>query len=155
MRLLKILIDPYLEICDLFPSRLNSLWELILHLETSSFNFWNSSTRRILYPENFSQIGFQLERFHWKQGLPFSKISFKTIHFKPHTSADVSHLFIICPKIFCFVQTVSILQRWQTAVTLFRRLKIQIRLQKFRLPSAQTSQLYMKLKAIFMWIPFH
>ena len=49
-----------------------------------------------------------------------------------------------------FFQSVSNLQNWQTAVTLFRWFKYKFQLQYFRLPSPHSSQLYMKRTSIFI-----
>ena len=62
---------------------------------------------------------------------------------------QVYPLFILL-RLFSFVQLVSNLQNWQTALTLFRWFKYKFQLQYFRLPSPHSSQLYMKHAAIFI-----
>jgi len=144
-----------LDFCASFFPKHNSFWELTTQflgnqecVKNIDINFCNSSTLSTFFHWQLSTERICV----WKDphkatcALLWNFLHSK-VNFKPYKSAEASCLsYVVLLSFSSFVQSVS---------TLFRRFTLKFRLKCFRLPSTQTSQLYMKRAAIFMEFPSH
>jgi len=108
-------------------------------LITININFWNSSSLTRSFPwQLFTECICD-----WKdpqmQCLPFSAISCNANFISSHTKVQMFYIYtlFILLRLFSFVQSISNLQNWQTAVTIIRPFILKFHLQYFRLSSVK------------------
>ena len=123
----------------------NGFWEFSLqplgkkYIQNLSMLLQNSTTLNFLSCDSCSQGGFVTERIHKKQLMTCFNSSLVTNFISNYRKVHMLHVHptFVHLRLLSFVQSVSKIQHNQTAFTLFRRFKIKLRLQYFRLPSAQ------------------